>query len=100
MSLDEEILECVDRGLSSLGESAKYVIYWHLKKDHKISREEIPRNPEKFLKALNDMFGDAGAAVLERSIIREIKLRFGDVEGDRLKEIVEELKRRFGDSSS
>jgi len=96
VGLNEEILECIDRGLSSLGESAKYVIYWHLKKDYKVSREEIPENPEKFLEALRDMFGAAGAAVLERSIVREIKFRFGGVEGNSLKEVIEELRRTHG----
>lgn len=95
MDLKKAVLECVDRGLSSLGENAKYVIYWHMRSSYKMTREEIFNKPEKFIEVLGKMFGVAGASLLERTIMREIKRTFNDVTADSFPEAVNELKAKY-----
>jgi hypothetical protein len=41
-TFDNLLLEAIDEGLSSLGESVRQSVYFHLQKSFHISREEIP----------------------------------------------------------
>ncbi|MGB9630403.1 MAG: NitrOD5 domain-containing protein [Candidatus Methanodesulfokora sp.] len=95
MDLKKAVLECVDRGLSPLGENAKYVIYWHMRSSYKMTREEVFNKPEKFIEVLTKMFGSAGASLLERAIMREIKKTFDNVTAESFPEAVKELKARY-----
>ena len=71
----QKVLECVDRGMASLGESSRQAIYWHLEHSFGLTREEILRSPQRFQKVLESMFG-LGASVLERVIVMEIRSEF------------------------
>jgi hypothetical protein len=75
-TFDEILLEAVDEALSSLGESAKESIYFHLKDKFKISREEIPRRIKDFAEGLEKIFG-LGARFLEIMIMRRLYARIG-----------------------
>lgn len=72
---DEKVLECVDRGLGSLGDSTKRAVYWHMETLYGQKREDVPSKPQEFAKSLAAMFG-AGASILERLIVGEIQLDF------------------------
>ncbi|MHB2035686.1 MAG: NitrOD5 domain-containing protein [Nitrososphaerales archaeon] len=72
---EQKVLECVDRGLGSLGESSKQAVYWHLGVLYNMRRIDIPRNPQKFKKSLESIFG-LGASILERVIVTEIRSAF------------------------
>ena len=61
--------------MGSLGESSRQAIYWHFEHDYGLKHEEIPRNPQRFKKSLDSMFG-LGAGVLERLIVMEIRSAF------------------------
>jgi len=64
-----EILnEALDSGLLLLGESARKAIYFHLKKDFSITKENAAGRMEAFARGLESIFG-AGALVIERSIL-------------------------------
>jgi len=56
-TFDELLLEAIDEALSSLGESAKQSIYFHLQDKFKISREEIPKHIKEFAEGLEKIFG-------------------------------------------
>lgn len=58
------VVEAVDEGLSSLGDSSKQAIYFHLEKSFDIKRKEIPSKIDDFAKALEKIFG-IGANFLE-----------------------------------
>lgn len=64
-------LEAVEEGLSSLGDSPKEAILFHLEDSFKIKREEIPQNLSEFKKALEKIFGP-GAVYLERLILKRL----------------------------
>ncbi len=74
-SFKARILRCVDRGLASIGDTAKRVVYWHLENTFKLKVDEIPDRPERLSHALHRMYGPA-AMMLEANIIREIASEF------------------------
>ncbi|MGB9135567.1 MAG: hypothetical protein WCC63_08335, partial [Candidatus Bathyarchaeia archaeon] len=58
------LLEAVEESLSTLGETPKQAIYYHLKEAFKIGRQEIPDKIDEFVFAIEDIFGQ-GAKLLE-----------------------------------
>ncbi len=87
----EKILACIDRGLNHLGDSVKYVIYWHLEHRFGLKREKIPDRPEDFIRGLEAIYG-AGASIIEKGIVREISREFG-IEAEDLVEAVKKAKK-------
>jgi len=72
------LLEAVDEGLSSLGESSKQAIYFHLAKSFSIRRNTIPLEIEAFAKAIERIFG-LGANFLEVLIMKRLHEKTGGV---------------------
>ena len=70
------LLDAVDEGLSSLGESSKEAIYFHLDKDFNIRKHEIPDKLEAFVGAVEDIFG-LGANFLEIAIMKQLHAKMG-----------------------
>lgn len=62
------LLEAVDESLSSLGESSKQAIYYHLEKSFNVKKQEIPIKVEAFIAALERIFG-LGADFIESLIM-------------------------------
>jgi hypothetical protein len=65
------LLEAIDEGLSTLGESSKQAIYFHLDKSFNIKKTEIPNKVEPFEQALKRIFG-IGADFIETLIIKRL----------------------------
>jgi len=65
------LLSAVDESLSSLGNSSKQAIFFHLETTFKIKRENIPSNLTEFSKALEGIFGP-GASYLEKLIAKNL----------------------------
>ncbi|HXQ91907.1 MAG TPA: hypothetical protein VN739_02800 [Nitrososphaerales archaeon] len=80
-TLDEmALIECIDEGLGVLGRDDQRKVYWRMlliskMKENGTSDKGILRDPEGFLKSIEDTFG-IGAWAIERSITQEIKRRF------------------------
>jgi hypothetical protein len=72
---EQAILECLDRGLSSIGESSRQALYWHVEHTYGVKRDDIPTHPDKFQASLESLFG-VGAKILVRSIEAEISSVF------------------------
>jgi hypothetical protein len=70
------LLEAVDEGLASLGESSKQAIYFHLEKSFIINKQEIPQKIEAFADAIEKIFG-AGADSLEILIMKRLFEKVG-----------------------
>lgn len=68
---EKVLLEAVDESLSSLGESSKQAIYYHLDKSFNIKRPEIPCNVDAFVNALGKIFGP-GADFIETLIMKRL----------------------------
>ena len=79
MSLQEFnrfLLEAVDEGLSTLGESSKQAIYFHLSKGFALKKQEIPEKIEVFTYAIEKIFG-LGANFLEILIMKRLHDKLG-----------------------
>jgi hypothetical protein len=70
------LLDAVDDALSSLGDSAKQSIYFHLESKFKISRNEIPCRFQDFAAGLEKIFG-VGARFLEILIMKKLYEKTG-----------------------
>lgn len=70
-TFDMIFLEAVDDALSSLGESAKQSIYFHLEMNFKLSRSQIPYRFQDFADGLEKIFG-VGARFLEILIMKNL----------------------------
>jgi hypothetical protein len=65
------LVEAIDESLSSLGDSPKQAILFHLEKTFKIKKQEIPNNVGSFDVALKKLFGP-GADFLESLIAKKL----------------------------
>jgi len=97
-NLRKILLEAVEEGLSSLGDSPKQAIFFHLEASFKISKDKIPANLTEFAKALEKIFGP-GASYLERLIVKslyeKLGLEFEDMESWNFLEYVDNVKKRL-----
>jgi hypothetical protein len=75
-NLRKILLEAVDEGLSSLGDSPKQAIFFHLETSFEISKDSIPANLTEFSKALEKIFGP-GASYLEKLIVKRLYEKLG-----------------------
>jgi uncharacterized protein YjbK len=76
MSFEELLLESVDEGLSSLGETCKQAIYFHLEKEFKLNKRDIAFRIKDFAEAIENIFG-VGAKVLEIRIMKNLFKNMG-----------------------
>jgi hypothetical protein len=92
------LLSAVDESLSSLGDSSKQAIFFHLEASYKIKRENIPSNLTEFSKALEGIFG-LGASCLEKLIVKnlyeKLHLSCEDSECLDFPECVDSVKKRI-----
>jgi hypothetical protein len=68
---NEALLEAVDYAFSSLGESCRRALYFHLETTFRLPRRQIPKKPEEFDETLKTIF-KSGAAFLEKLILRKL----------------------------
>jgi len=73
---DRLLLEAVDEGLSSVGESSKQAIYYHLEKGFHVKTHEIPNKVDDFARAMEKIFG-LGAYFLEILIMKRLYEKVG-----------------------
>lgn len=92
------LLEAVEEGLSSLGDSPKQAIFFHLEDSFKIRKDNIPANLTEFAKALEKIFGP-GASYLEKLIVKclceKLELEFEEIESWDFLEYVNNIKKRL-----
>jgi hypothetical protein len=72
------LFEAVDEGLSSMGESCKQAVYFHLEKSFKVEKHDIPYKIEEFADAIEKVFG-LGAKFLEILIMKRLYEKIGRV---------------------
>jgi len=75
-SFNKKLLIAVEESLSSLGDTPKQAIFFHLETCFKVSKEQIPESLTEFAKALEGIFG-SGALYLEKLIIKSLYEKLG-----------------------
>jgi len=97
-SFSKILLSAVEDGLSSLGNSPKQSILFHLEDTFQITKENIPKNLPKFKNALEGLFGP-GAPYLEKTIARclheKLGLELEDSQGMDFLECVSNARKRI-----
>jgi hypothetical protein len=76
-NFEKLLTEAVDNVFSSLGDSCKQAIYFHLKDCYNVSKHEIPYRIEDFANALEKIFG-LGAKLIEIEIMRALFAKVQD----------------------
>ena len=68
------MLDCVSRAFDSVGTGPlmRDYIYWSLS----LGMDDIVDRPERFMEALREVMGDAGATVYEYKLVEEIRKEF------------------------
>lgn len=72
----EILLAAIEESLSSLGDSPKQAILFHLEDSFRIKKEHIPENTTEFAKALERIFGP-GASYLKKLIVKRLHEKLG-----------------------
>ena len=97
-NFSEILLAAVEESLSSLGDSPKQAILFHLETSFKITKEHIPENITEFAKALEKIFGP-GALYLEKLIVKRLYEKLGleleNVESRDFLECVDNVKKHL-----
>jgi hypothetical protein len=92
------LLETVEEGLPSLGDSPKQAIFFHLEASFETSKDNIPANMTEFSKALEKIFGPE-AVYLEKLIAKrlyeKLGLGFQEVENWDFLEYVDNARERL-----
>jgi hypothetical protein len=87
-AFEKLLTEAVDEALTSLGESAKQAIYFHLENKFKIAKKDIPYRLEDFADGLEKIFG-LGAHFIEILIMKSLFEKIGQpLEWNQSKELV------------
>ena len=76
MNFEELLLEAIDEEFSSLGETCKQAIYFHLENDFGLSKRDVPFRIEDFTEAIENIFG-LGAKVLQIRIMKNLFRKMG-----------------------
>ena len=92
------LLECVDEGLSVLGNEPRQAVYQYLSTIHSLDREQIPDKIDEFATGLKKALGGA-SRVIERLILKKLFQRIGstfrETPDSAFTDYVSEAKRRF-----
>ena len=94
----EILLDCIDEGLSVLGNEPKLAVYQYLSSIHSLDREEIPEKVDQFSAGMRKALGSA-SKVIERLILKKLFQKIGstfrEVSDLDFTDYVAEAKRRF-----
>ena len=74
-STREGILSCLESALKPFGDNFSSIIFWNLKEQRGISKEDAIDHPEELVKCLHEIFG-SGSKLIELRISLELKNKF------------------------
>jgi hypothetical protein len=90
-SFNNLLLSVIDETLSSLGESVRQAIFFHIENEFSINRKQIPENLQAFQEGLEKIFGN-GARFIELLVMKNLHAMTGNslvIEGKEQLEFVE-----------
>ena len=94
----EVLLDCIDEGLSILGNEPKQAVYQYLSSLHSLDREQIPDRVSEFSGGMRKALGSA-SKVIERLILKKLFQRIGstfrETSDYEFSDYVMEARRRF-----
>ncbi len=93
------IFQCIDKALSTLGETAKLALYHQVVSEYGLQPNQLQSRPFELLEYLQKILGQAGYSFIEKLVIREIKTYFNlnPRDGITLSEAISEARTKFLD---
>jgi hypothetical protein len=91
------ISQCIDRALrSTLGDGSTQAIYFMIGDTFDLHPDQFASKPQQLMDALHKVLGDAGYALIEKVIAREIRRTFSlDDKLPSLNAVIEEARKEF-----
>jgi len=76
------ITDCVVRAFQAIGASSvtQEIVFWNIHMTKNVGRSEIMDKPAEFMEGIRGIYGDAGSAIFESMLRREMRREFGLVE--------------------
>jgi len=98
--LDKSLVVALDASMENIfGKSATKAVYYHLNKSYLLKHEEIHEKPQVFVKAMEEMFGERGAEVIEALLVKDLLAKLGiecqDKENNNLVDWLDKLKTKY-----
>ena len=97
-----KISQCIDRALDTFGEGVKRSLYYQMETKYHLSRQVAAVKPELVIELLRIILGPTGSSLIERLIVREIRITFELNFGGNstLEAVMKEARQKFLDVSS
>jgi len=77
-SSDKTLLTALDESMENIfGKSATRAVYYFLEENYSLKLEDIPEKPQIFAKAIEEIFGDTGANVIETLLVNDLLSQLG-----------------------
>ena len=91
------ILNCIDKVISSFGESPRSLLYYMIVNRCCLQKDDLPFKPLELSECLRKILGDAGGNLIEQLTITQIRSNFGITvrKGCSLAEAIEQARNRF-----
>ena len=91
------VFQCIDRALSTLGDSAKLALFHQMETVYGLKATEFRSKPLDVAENLHKILGDVGYSFLEKLMLHEIKSTFKVPlrDGIHLPEAVAEARKKF-----
>jgi len=72
------MMNCVSRAFRGIGTSPQMedMIFWNLSNLHGLGLNEIVDKPIRFIESMKAVFGEAGTAVFEYKLVKEVQAEF------------------------
>ncbi len=97
-----KICQCIDRALDTFGEGVKRSLYYQMERKYHLSREILATKPEVVIELLRLILGPTGSSLIERLVVREIRIAFDLKLGGNstLTDVMKEARQKFLDVSN
>jgi hypothetical protein len=76
MSFEDILMESIDEALASMGKNCQQTVYYQLKNEFNLSKQEIPFQIKHFAESLETIFGE-GTKILEIKIMEKLFEKLG-----------------------
>jgi hypothetical protein len=96
-----KISQCIDRALDTFGEGVKESLYYQIKKQYNVPKEQFVSKPAEIIEDLEKFLGATGSKFVERLVVREIGKSFGIRFGENtsLSTAINEAQNKFLDAT-
>ena len=93
---DEVLSEAIEQALTVMGESVKKIVYYHIQTKYLLKPEDISKNPDLFVLAIESLLGKGSACIEELILIKiceAYKLDYKNFVSEKFEESIKLLRK-------